>query len=139
MTPMTDSPQPVYRGFNPPHLTFPGMSQAVRCGGLVVVSGQVALGHDGRVVSGDPGAQAEQCFANLDAALRLAGVSSTDVVKLVCYLTDASYFGAYSAARKRRFGDLAPAGTTVVVAGLLDPMMLMEVEAWAVVRQPSDG
>ncbi|WP_430330955.1 RidA family protein [Rhodococcus sp. ACT016] len=132
-----DAQRAVYRGFNPPHLTFPGMSQVVRSGELVVVSGQVALGDDGHVVSDEPHEQAEQCFANLEAALCLAGATVSDVVKLVCYLTDASHFGAYSSARARRFGDLAPTGTTVVVAGLLDPAMLMEVEAWAVVR-PSE-
>ncbi|WP_164877626.1 RidA family protein [Prescottella agglutinans] len=112
------------------------MSQAVRCGELVLVSGQVALGEHGHVISADPREQAEQCLANLESALQLAGAGVRDVVKLVCYLTDASQFGAYSAARAQRFGDLAPTGTTVVVAGLLDPAMLMEVEAWAVVRPP---
>jgi enamine deaminase RidA (YjgF/YER057c/UK114 family) len=136
MTKTSDIHQAAYRGFNPPHLTFPGMSQAVRCGELVLVSGQVALGEDGRVTSADPRDQAEQCLTNVVSALDLAGASVRDVVKLVCYLTDASQFGAYSEARARRFGDLAPAGTTVVVASLLDPAMLMEVEAWAVVRPP---
>lgn len=123
------------RGYSPPHLTFPGMSQAVRSGDLICLSGQVGLGADGKVVSADPAAQAEQCFANIDAALRLAGADVADVVKLVCYLTDAQDFGAYAAARARLFGGHEPAGTTVVVAGLLDPAMLMEVEAWAVVAE----
>ncbi|MGF7124732.1 RidA family protein [Rhodococcus sp. TAF43] len=126
----------VQRGFSPPHLTFAGMSQSVRCGGLVLVSGQVALGDDGTVVSDDPRDQAEQCFANIESALSLAGARVSDVVKLVCYLTDASYFGAYSDARAKCLGDNSPAGTAVVVASLLDPAMLMEVEAWAVVPQP---
>lgn len=69
--------------------------------GLVLVSGQVALGDDGTVVSDDPRDQAEQCFANIESALSLAGARVSDVVKLVCYLTDASYFGAYSDARAK--------------------------------------
>lgn len=138
MTGPSEVRRAAYRGFSQPHLTFAGMSQAVRSGEFVVVSGQVALGNCGRVISAEPNEQAEQCFANLESALHLAGASVHDVVKLVCYLTDAAHFGAYSAARARRFGDLTPAGTTVVVAGLLDPAMLMEVEAWAVIRPP-DG
>jgi reactive intermediate/imine deaminase len=117
-----------------PGLAFAGMSQAVRDGDLVVVSGQVALDSNGEVVGeGDWEAQAEQALANLEAALAAAGAAPADVVKLTCFLTDAAGYAAYAAAKNRRFEAAAPASTCVVVAALLDPRLLLEVEAIAVV------
>jgi enamine deaminase RidA (YjgF/YER057c/UK114 family) len=120
--------------FDLPGLAFAGMSQAVRDGDLVVVSGQVALDSNGEVVGeGDWEAQAEQALANLEAALAAAGATPADAVKLTCFLTDAAGYAAYSAAKNRRFEAAAPASTCVVVAALLDPRLLLEVEAIAVV------
>ncbi len=120
--------------FDLPGLAFAGMSQAVRDGNLVVVSGQVALDAAGEVVGeGDPAAQAEQALANLEAALAAAGARNEDVVKLTCFLCDAAGYGAYAEAKNRRFEATAPASTCVVVSALLDPRLLLEVEALAVV------
>jgi 2-iminobutanoate/2-iminopropanoate deaminase len=119
------------------HLEFPGMSQAVRVGDAVYLSGQVALGEDGAVVGrGDPEEQAAQCFRNLAAVLDAAGSSMADVVQLTCYLTDADYFPAYSQAKRRWFTTNPPASTTVVVAALLNADFLIEV-AGVAVTQPT--
>lgn len=118
-------------GYNPSHLVFPGMSQAVRCGPFVQVSGQVALGLAGEIVSDDPYEQALQCFENIDLALTAAGSSLAEVTKLVTYLVDVTHYEAYARAKHARFTGSAPASTTVVVRELLDPRMLIEVEAWA--------
>ena len=115
-------------------LTFPGMSQAVRAGNLVILSGQVALDESGAVVGlGDAEVQAERCFLNIEQLLQLAGASIHDVVKLTCYLADRSAYAAYAAAKLRRFPAVGPAGTAVVVSALLDDRLLMEVEAIAVI------
>ena len=115
-------------------LTFPAMSQAVQAGELLVISGQVALDEDGTLVGdGDPAAQAEQCFRNIERLLKLAGGSLRDVVKLSCFLADQSAYPAYAAAKRARFTTDAPAGTAVVVRALLDDRFLLEVEALAVV------
>lgn len=118
-------------GYNPSHLVFPGMSQAVRCGPFVQVSGQVALGLSGEIVSDDPYEQALQCFENLELSLAAAGSSLSDVTKLVTYLVDVTHFEAYARAKHARFPGGKPASTTIVVSALLDPRMLLEVEAWA--------
>jgi enamine deaminase RidA (YjgF/YER057c/UK114 family) len=118
-------------GYNPSHLVFPGMSQAVRCGPFVQVSGQVALGLGGEIVSDDPYEQALQCFENLELSLAAAGSSLTEVTKLVTYLVDVTHYEAYARAKHARFTGSPPASTTIVVATLLDPRMLLEVEAWA--------
>lgn len=133
---MPPDPQPPERGrFDLPGLAFPGMSQAVRDGDLVLVSGQVALDADGEVVGeNDWEAQAEQTLANLSAALAAAGARDDDVLKLTCFLTDPAGYSAYAAAKNRRFESTAPASTCVIVTALLDPRLLLEVEAIAVAR-----
>jgi enamine deaminase RidA (YjgF/YER057c/UK114 family) len=118
-----------------PRRTFAGMSQAVRIGNQIHVSGQVAFDEDGNIVGeGDPKLQAQQCFRNIEALLREAGASPADVVKLTCFLVDGASFPAYSEAKGKFLGDspVPPASTTVIVAGLLVPGLLMEVEALAV-------
>ncbi len=117
--------------FDPPGMRFAGMSQAVRCGEWVTVSGQVAL-KDGQVVgAGDAKVQAQQCFANIAAALDEAGATLGDVVSLRCYLTDTSAYQGYAEVKAMLFKDKFPASTTVIISALLMPALLMEVEAVA--------
>lgn len=117
--------------FDPPGMRFAGMSQAVRCGEWIIVSGQVAL-KDGQVVGvGDARAQAQQCFANIEAALLEAGASLTDIVSLRCYLTDKSAYEGYADIKNVLFKDKSPASTTIIISALLIPALLMEVEAVA--------
>jgi 2-iminobutanoate/2-iminopropanoate deaminase len=81
---------------DPPGMRFAGMSQAVRRGDWITVSGQVAL-KDGQVVGiGDAAAQARQCFANIGTVLAEAGASLGDVVSLRCFLTDRSAYEGYA-------------------------------------------
>jgi enamine deaminase RidA (YjgF/YER057c/UK114 family) len=111
----------------------PGMSQAVRKGRVIALSGQVALDESGALVgAGDPALQSAQIFRNLERLLSKAGSGLGDVVRLTCYLTDAAHFPAYAAVKRDVFAGEAPAGTSVIVAGLLDPRFLLEVEALAV-------
>ncbi|RNL61403.1 RidA family protein [Nocardioides marmoriginsengisoli] len=117
------------------------MSQAVRTGAAVIVSGQVGLDATGKLVSDDPYEQAKQSLVNVQLALEGVGATLSQVTKLVCYLTDPGHFPAYSTAKREIFGpqngDDAPASTTVVVAALLDPRMLIEVEAYAYIAEPA--
>lgn len=116
---------------NPPGTAYAGMSQAVKAGGWIHVSGQVAL-RNGAVVGVDNGEQqAEQCFANIAAVLAEAGAKLENIVKLTCYLTDKSAYGGYAAVRNRLLTDTAPASTVVIIKELLMPELLMEVEAVA--------
>jgi 2-iminobutanoate/2-iminopropanoate deaminase len=120
--------------FDIPGLSFPGMSQAVRHGDLVHVSGQVALAPGGELVGeGDIAAQAAQALANLQAALAAAGATVEDTIKVTCFLVDAADYPAYAVAKAELFGATDPASTCVVVKELLDPRLLLEVEAVAAV------
>ena len=121
----------VVQKVNPPGLAFPAMSQAIRMGERVLVSGQVAL-KDGQVTGiGDAEAQARQCFANIDASLRAAGATLDQVVRVRCYLTGAEAYPGYAKVRQELFGNIQPCSTAVIVQGLLLPGLLMEVEAEA--------
>ena len=113
-----------------------GYSHAVSgTGRLVVVSGQLPLDPSGRLVAADDAlAQARQVFANLAAALELAGAGPADVVRLGFYLTDLADLGAVRTARDEFLGDRRPPASSLVqVAGLVVPEARIEVDALAVV------
>jgi enamine deaminase RidA (YjgF/YER057c/UK114 family) len=119
---------------SPPDLEFEAMSQVVRTGDTVWVSGLAAY-RDGEVIGiGDSLAQARQILVNLDRCLSTVGGSLAAVVRLTCFVTDEAHFAGYRQAKHEAFaGRPFPAATTVVVAGLLVPEFLMEVEAIAVI------
>lgn len=111
-----------------------GMSQGIRVGNTIHVSGQVALDSSGVVGVGDAAAQAEQAFANLASVLAVGGAGLDDVVKLVCYLVDTEHFAGYAEVKNRIYPGEAPASTTVVISELLIPELLLEIDAVAVVE-----
>ena len=117
-----------------------GISQATRVSNHVFLSGQVAFGEGGELVGeGDAEAQAGQIFRNIERVLGKAGAGLDDVTLLTAYLTDAAHFPAYAAVKRRYFPSDPPAGTTVIVSGLLDPRLLLEVEVHAVLAAPESG
>ena len=107
-----------------------GFSRAVRVGDRVLVSGTGPVWPSGEV-DPDAGAQARRCFEIIAAALGEAGVALGDVVRTRMYLTSAEHADAVSAVHGELFGDVRPAATMVVVAGLLDPRWVVEIEAEA--------
>ena len=111
-----------------------GISQATQAGKIVFISGQVAFDKDGQLVGlEDPRAQADQCFKNIEAAVKSAGGNLSDITKITCFLASREYFPAYSASREATFPKDPPASTTVIVSGLVRPELLVEVEAIAVI------
>lgn len=111
-----------------------GFSPAARIGGSVFVSGQVSTDANGELVgAGDAGAQSEQCFKNVEAALNAVGAGWDDVAKITCFLVNAADYPAYAAARQRLFPQNGPASSTVIVSALVRPEYLVEIEAYAVI------
>lgn len=112
-----------------------GYSHAVAfTGTTVVVSGQVPVDEDGRLVGeNDPEAQVRQVFTNLARALDATGSAMRNVVKLTVFLTDMADLTAFRAVRDE-FIDLEhpPASSLVRVAGLVHPAFRVEIEALAV-------
>ncbi|GLY30978.1 RidA family protein [Kineosporia sp. NBRC 101731] len=103
----------------------------VRRGTPVFLTGQVAWDPDGSVVGvGDIEAQIAQVWLNLTRVVEGLGASLTDIVKLTTYATDRSHMAAIGAERAKHFTPgVFPASTFLVVAGLADPDLLVEVEA----------
>jgi enamine deaminase RidA (YjgF/YER057c/UK114 family) len=109
-----------------------GYSRAVAVGNRVVVSGTIASMPDGGEPPADAYGQARRCLEIIVAALGEAGARPQDVVRTRMYLTRAEDIGEVGRAHAEVFGETRPATTGVVVAGLLDPRWLVEIEAEAV-------
>jgi enamine deaminase RidA (YjgF/YER057c/UK114 family) len=116
-----------------------GYSRAVRVGNQIWVSGTTATDREGRVVGqGDPYAQAKQAIANIERALESAGAGLADVVRTRIYVTDIGHWEAIGRAHGEAFRDVRPACAMVEVSRLIDPAMLVEIEADAVVDARAD-
>lgn len=113
-----------------------GYCRAVRIGSHIAVSGTAPVGDDGEVVSpGDAYQQARRCIEIIENALREAGAGLGDVVRTRMFVTDISEWPAVAKAHQEAFGSVHPATTMVEVSQLIDPAMLVEIEADAVVAE----
>ena len=111
-----------------------GYSRAVRVGPWVMVSGTTSVDEGGRVVSpGNAYAQAVFALRKIEAALDKTGARLSDVVRTRIFLTHINDWQAVGRAHAEFFGDIRPASTLVQVAGLVDPQLLVEIEADAIV------
>jgi reactive intermediate/imine deaminase len=109
------------------------LSAAARAGNLVWTAGQLAYDENGDLVGeGDVAAQTEQTLRNVEAALRVAGATMADVVKVTVWLTDTANFAAMNEVYRRWFDEPRPV-RACVRADLMGQNLLVEIEATAVV------
>jgi reactive intermediate/imine deaminase len=119
---------------------FP-LSQGLRVGNLLFLSGQVAVDTDGNIVGkGDLKAQTRQVFENIKTILQQAGATFDDVVKMTTYFTvDIRNYEDYFSVRREYFANHNPASTGVQVAALAFEDLLLEVEVIAYLDNEACG
>lgn len=110
-----------------------GYSRAVVAGDWVFVSGTTGFDYNTMTISPNVVDQAEQCLKNIESALREAGASLTDVVRVTYILPNSSEFEPCWPVLRKYFGDIRPAAT-MICAGLADPRMRIEIEVTALKR-----
>ncbi|MFC5700098.1 RidA family protein [Cohnella faecalis] len=112
-----------------------GYSRAVRVGNQIEVAGTTAM-KDGEVVGeGDAYAQTVHILEIIDAAIRELGGQLKDVVRTRMFVTDMSRWEEIGKAHGEAFGDIRPAATMVEVKALIDPRLLVEIEAQAILTE----
>jgi enamine deaminase RidA (YjgF/YER057c/UK114 family) len=112
-----------------------GYSRAVRIGAQVWVAGTTATDEDGKVVgAGDAAAQTRQALANIERALKGAGAGMRHVVRTRIFVTDILQWEEIGRVHGEFFGAIRPVTAMVEVTGLVDPEMVVEIEADAFVH-----
>ncbi len=108
----------------------PAFAPGVQVGELLFISGQVAQDNEGNLVGpGDCEAQTRHIMSRIQTIAEAAGATMRDVVKTTNFLTDVAGYPAFSRVRAETFPNSPPASSTVIVAGLVRPEFLVEVEA----------
>ena len=109
-----------------------GFSRVSHAGSLVLVGGTTSVDPNGVVLGTTPYDQTREILAKIEHALTSAGASLAGVLQTRIYVTDISRFEEVGRAHREVFGDVRPCMTMVEVSGLIDPRMMVEIEAVAV-------
>ena len=109
------------------------LSQGIKFGNLLFISGQAGANDTGKIVAGGFRAQGEQAFANLRRALEAGGSNLQHVIKVTIFVTDMSNFKEVVELRRKFFSEPYPADTIAEIKALYDPDALIEIEAIAAV------
>ena len=108
-----------------------GYSRAVVDGDFAFVSGTTGYDYTTMTLPADVTAQTRNCFKTIEGALQQAGFAMTDLVRATYYITDAADADAVFAVCGEVLGEIRPAATLLVVAGLYKPEMKVEIEVTA--------
>ncbi|MHA3980438.1 RidA family protein [Halovulum sp. GXIMD14794] len=124
-------------GIRPPFARYSHAAEAPAGHGLIALSGQLGIALDESVPEG-AGAQADLCFANIDAILAEAGTDRSAILRVNAYVTAREYLAPYMEARDRYLGAVTPppASTLMIVSGFARPEFLVEIEVLATIQRP---
>ena len=111
--------------------TIAGYSRAVIDGNFAFVAGTTGYDYATMTLPEDVASQTRNCFRTIDAALTEGGFAMADIVRATYYITDIKYADAHFAVCGEVLGDIRPAATLLVVAGLYKPEMKVEIEVTA--------
>jgi len=114
-----------------PFETFAGYSRAVIDGDFAFIAGTTGYDYKSMTMPAEVTAQTRNCFATIKKVLSDSGFAMADIVRAVYYITDPKNADAVLAICGETFGDIRPAATLLVVAGLYKPEMLVEIEVTA--------
>jgi 2-iminobutanoate/2-iminopropanoate deaminase len=115
------------------------LSQGIRFGDFLFISGQAGYTDEGKVVEGGFRAQGDQAFSNLARALKAGGSGLENVLKVTIFLTDMGNFREIVALRRKYFSKPYPADTIVEVSSLYTPEAMIEIEAIAAIVPTTAG
>lgn len=115
-----------------------GFCRALRRGNRILVAGTGPVEEDGSTTPGDAAAQTRRCFAIAIKAIEELGGSAADIVRTRMFITDPADADAIGKVHGALFAAAPPTATMVVVAGLVRPEWRIEIEAEAVLDEPSD-
>lgn len=107
-------------------------SRAVRVGDTVHVSGTTSLDGTGGYTGDDVGAQTTAVYQKIEAALKACDAEMADIVRITAYITDMSQSAAFLDAHSAAMGGNKPAAALIGVSSLIDPGLLIEIEAYAI-------
>jgi enamine deaminase RidA (YjgF/YER057c/UK114 family) len=111
-----------------------GYSRAVIDGDFAFVAGTTGYDYATMIIPADVASQARNCFETIGAALKEGGFAMADIVRATYYITDIAEAEAFLAVCGETFGEIRPATTLLVVAGLYKPEMKVEIEVTAKLR-----
>jgi enamine deaminase RidA (YjgF/YER057c/UK114 family) len=114
-----------------PFETIAGYSRAVIDGNFAFVAGTTGYDYATMTMPSDVASQTRNCFRTIEAALTEGGFAMADIVRATYYITDVKYADAHFAVCGEVLGDIRPAATLLVVAGLYKPEMKVEIEVTA--------